>query len=189
MLDNDRLFTFVGGDAGTWKVVQAMTITGAGLSDVRRLNVVRGSVAAPPPDARWMLCGITSNERYTTRVEKVRLSIDQPRLGRPEARCAALIPIRKSAAWWSMTQDQRRAIFAERANHIEIGLRYLPAIARRLHHCRDLSVEAPFDFLTWFEYSPSDASLFDALVAELRASEEWTYVDREIDLRLERDGA
>src|SRR2546428_7160638 len=33
---------------------------------------------------------------------------------------------------------------------------YLPAIARRLYHCRDLG--EPFDFLTWFEYAPADAN-------------------------------
>ena len=45
----------------------------------------------------------------------------------------------------------------------------------------------PFDFLTWFEFAPSDSQAFDKLVAELRASEEWTYVDREVDIRLVRE--
>ena len=40
--------------------------------------------------------------------------------------------------------------------------------------------------MTWFEYVPSDAAAFDELVAELRATEEWTYVDREIDIRVVR---
>jgi len=31
--------------------------------------------------------------------------------------------------------------------------------------------------------------VFDELVAELRATEEWAYVDREIDIRVARDGA
>ncbi|MDZ4852461.1 MAG: hypothetical protein SGI77_24495 [Pirellulaceae bacterium] len=44
-----------------------------------------------------------------------------------------------------MTQDERRAIFEERSHHISIGLKYLPAIARRLHHCRDFSEPEPFD--------------------------------------------
>ena len=64
--------------------------------------------------------------------------------------------------------------------------RYLPAIARRLHHCRDLGYAEPFDFLTWFEYAPSDAAAFDELVAALRASPEWTFVEREVDVRLVR---
>jgi hypothetical protein len=47
-------------------------------------------------------------------------------------------------------------------------------VTRRLHHCRDLGEHEPFDFLTWFEF------------AELRASEEWKYVDREVVIRLAR---
>lgn len=65
------------------------------------------------------------------------------------------------------------------------GLRYLPAIARRLHHSRDLG--EPFDFLTWFEYAPADADGFGELVAELRVTEEWRYVEREVDIRLRRE--
>jgi hypothetical protein len=63
-------------------------------------------------------------------------------------------------------------------------LRYLPAIARRLHHSRDLG--EPFDFLTWFEFAPQDEPAFDDLLAALRATEEWNYVEREVDIRLER---
>ena len=61
-----------------------------------------------------------------------------------------LIPIRKNTKWWALTQDERRQIFEEQSNHTQIGLEYLPAIARRLHHCRDLAEPEPFDFLTWY---------------------------------------
>jgi len=80
-------------------------------------------------------------------------------------------------------------IFEERSGHVKTGLKYLPAIARRLHHCRDLSENEPFDFLTWFEYAPSDSRAFEELVAELRGSEEWKYVEREVDIRLLRESA
>jgi hemolysin-activating ACP:hemolysin acyltransferase len=60
--------------------------------------------------------------------------------------------------------------------------RYLPAIARRLYHCRELG--EPFDFLTWFELSEADEAAFDELVARLRETEEWRYVEREIEIRL-----
>lgn len=112
----------------------------------------------------------------------------QPSLGRTHATCAALIPLRKSAAWWGLTQDERRLILEDRSAHIATGLRYLPAIARRLYHCRDLSEQEPFDFLTWFEFAPADAPAFDALLAALRATEEWTYVDREVEIRLAWSG-
>ena len=99
---------------------------------------------------------------------------------------AALIPIRKSAAWWALPQDERREVFEAQSRHIAIGLKYLPAVARRLHHCRDLGPDEPFDFLTWFEYAPSDSAAFEELVQTLRASPEWEYVDREVDIRLTR---
>jgi chlorite dismutase len=107
-------------------------------------------------------------------------------LGRESASLAALIPIRKSPIWWKLSQDQRREVFEERSRHIAASMKYLPAIARRLHHCRDLGPSEPFDFLTWFEYAPEHAGLFDELVAMLRATEEWKFVEREVDIRLRR---
>ncbi len=131
-----------------------------------------------------MLRGTTSNERYVERPERAALVAGQPALGRLEATCAALIPVRKSPAWWDLTQDERRVVLEDRSHHIATGLEYLPAVARRLHHGRDLGEE--FDFLTWFEFAPSDADAFEELVGRLRATEEWAYVDREVDIRLSR---
>jgi hypothetical protein len=53
---------------------------------------------------------------------------------------------------------------------VATGLRYLPAVARRLHHGRDLG--EPFDFLTWFEFAPEAAGDFEELVATLRETTE-----------------
>jgi hypothetical protein len=184
---NPRLFTFVGGTAGPWSVVSVTAVTGESLPVVSRLDIVNGP-AAEAPGAAWALRGVTSNERYATRAEKTELAAKQAALGRPAATHAALIPIRKSAAWWALTQDERRAIFEEQSGHTRTGLRYLPAVARRLHHCRDLGEKEPFDFLTLFDYAPADAPAFEQMVAELRASAEWKYVDREIDIRLVRAG-
>jgi chlorite dismutase len=118
------------------------------------------------------------------RVEAGELNRRQQELGRPEATRAALIPIRKNAAWWALAQDERRIIFEERSRHTTIGLEYLPAVARPLHHSRELA--EPFDFLTWFEYAPEHSDVFEELVRRLRQSEEWRYVDREVDIRLSR---
>jgi hypothetical protein len=186
---NARLFSFVGGVTGAWRVVNINTIVGEPIADVSRLDIVTGAVPRVPEGAKWVLRGLTSNERYVTRSEKQQLAARQPTLGRPHATCAALIPIRKTASWWDLAQDERRRIFEESSKHVATGLRYLPAVARRLHHCRDLGENEPFDFLTWFEYGPADSSSFDELAAELRTSEEWRYVDREIDIRMVRDGA
>ncbi len=187
MNPNPRLFSFVGGRKGQWKATESRTIKGEALPAIERLNIVPGNVVPPPVGALWLLRGATSNERYVTRPEKEQLVAKSPALGRPEADCAVLIPIKKNAKWWALTQDERRAIFEAQSHHTQIGLDYLPAIARRLHHCRDLSEVEPFDFLTWFEFAKADTAEFDKLLARLRASAEWEYVEREVEIRLMRD--
>lgn len=184
-MSHGRLFTFVGGDAGPWEVLSQRAVTGDGLEGVSRLRIVPGEVPKEEGSG-WALRGVTSHERYVTRAEKTALVSAQPDLGRPEATAAALIPIRKSAAWWALTQDERRAVFEEGSAHIRIGLDYLPAVARRLHHCRDLAEGAPFDFLTWFEFAPADAPAFDDLLRRLRETPEWRYVEREVDVRVRK---
>ncbi len=173
--------TFIGGDSGGWRLTGTPFRIGEPLPAVGRIAMVEGRVAG----GIWKLRGVTSNARYVNRAERDTLRAAQAGLGRPEATCAALIPIAKSPAWWELAQDERRAIFEDRSQHVAATLRFLPAIARRLHHSRDLG--EPFDFLTWFEYAPEHAAMFDELVGLLRATEEWQYVIREVDLRLERD--
>jgi len=177
---------FVAGSTGPWQITSVDAVVGDSLLDARRLTVLEGGEAPPPVGVSWVLRGVTSNERYVTRNERSALSAKEEKLGRPEATCAALIPITKSEAWWALTQDERREIFDERSRHIETGLEYLPGVARRLHHGRDLG--EPFDFLTWFEYAPAEQQAFEQLVGRLRESEEWTYVEREVDIRLVREG-
>ena len=176
--------TFTRGATGMWRVENIQAISGSPLAMVKRVAVFEGSQGRQE-DGAWRLRGITSYERYVHRAEREQLVAFQPDLGRPEATHAALIPIRKSAAWWDLTQDERRAIFEEQSHHMGTGLKYLPAVARRLYHSRDLS--EPFDFLTWFEYAPTDAAVFNELVQALRQTEEWKYVEREVDIRLIRE--
>jgi len=178
--------TFAAGLSGAWQIDRVAAVTGDGLLVAPRLDVREGPHADDPNDADlWRLRGTTSNLRYTTAAENIRLSTMQAALGRRTATRAALIPIRKTGGWWELPQDERRAIFEDRSHHIAVGLRALPAVARRLHHSRDLGEE--FDFLTWFEYAPDDAYAFEELVARLRQTEEWRYVDREVDIRLRRE--
>ncbi len=183
-MTTSRLFSFVGGTSGVWKVRSLLRVAGESLPAVDFLDVRSNDQTAT--DGLWTLRGITSNERYVTRSEKTQLVEKQEALGRPDATYAALIPIRKSPAWWMLTQEERREIFETQSHHTAVGLEYLPAIARRLHHCRDLSESEPFDFLTWFEYAPQDEPAFEQLLVKLRSSIEWTYVDREVDIRLQR---
>ncbi len=176
---------FAGAGTGTWSVERLETLCGDPLASASRLDVLEGSDAARPVgDAVWVLRGVTRNERYVNGVEHNELASRQQPLGRWGSTRAALIPIKKSEAWWELAQDERRRIFEESSHHVATGLEYLPAVARRLHHGRDLG--EPFDFLTWFGFAPEHAAAFEELVQRLRATEEWTYVEREIDVRLAR---
>ena len=180
--------TFRGGQTGAWRVTTLSTVKGETLAPVRSLSIVHSAaIALPllPSPTSWRLAGVASHLRYVERVEKTQLEEVQAGLGRVEASCAALIPIRKSPAWWELTQEERRHIFEDQSRHIGSSLKYLPMIARQLYHSRDLG--EPFDFLAWFEYAPENTPLFEDLVGMLRATEEWGYVEREVDLRVVRE--
>jgi|SRR5215831_19252408 len=180
------LVAFAAGGSGPWRIESVSAVAGESLPLAERLSVLEGAAAARAVDgATWVLRGVTSNERYVTRGEHDELAARQEPLGRTGSTRAALIPITKSEVWWELAQDERRRIFEESSRHVASGLEYLPAVARRLHHGRDLA--EPFDFLTWFEFAPDDAARFEELVQRLRATEEWSYVEREVDVRLVRD--
>jgi chlorite dismutase len=180
--------TFRGGSSGAWRVISLSPVIGEPLPPVPSLSVTHSAaISLPllPSQTSWRLAGVASHVRYVERTEKQALVAAQAGLGRPEATHAALIPIKKSAAWWDLTQNERRRIFEDKSRHIADSLKYLPAIARQLYHSRDLG--EPFDFLTWFEYAPEHAELFEELVEQLRGTEEWSYVEREVDVRLVRE--
>src|SRR5438132_1039622 len=179
--------TFIGGAEGEWLVERTVAVYGDGLPAAARVQRVEAVDFLLPGTASWVLHGVRSHERYTTRAEKHRLAASQEGLGRPASTRAALIPIKKSAEWWGLAQDERRALFEERSRHIAVGSEYLPAIARRLYHCRELG--GPFDFLTWFEFAPTDEAAFDELLGRLRATEEWSFVEREVEVRLTTAGS
>ena len=172
---------FSGGGRGAWKVTRQTGVRGAPLAPATQLD--KGPSAAA--EAAWILSGVTSNLRYTNSGEKRVLDATPSVLGRPAATRAALIPIRKSDAWWALAQDERRAILEDQSRHIAIGSDYLAAVSRQLVHCRD-QPGAVFDFLTWFEFAPADEGRFDELVGKLRATPEWRFVDREVEIRLEK---
>ncbi len=186
MVDSSRAgmspATFVGGNVGVWRIDTVRPVAGESLANAARLEIREG--LATVPVAAWSLRAVSGHVRYVERAEKAALDPRSPALGRSEATCAALIPIRKSDAWWALPQDERRAIFETRSQHIAGSMAYLPRIARRLYHARELG--GPFDFLTWFEFAPEHAAAFDELLQFLRSSEEWQFVEREVELRLSR---
>jgi hypothetical protein len=172
------------GSPGIWRIERCSPVLGEALPSAPYLTVHAARDVVLPPDTAFVLRGSTGHVRYVEQTEKVALAAVTPGLARPEATLGALIPIRKSDAWWELPQDERRAILEQRSAHVSLGMKALPAIARRLYHARELG--EPFDFLTWFEYAPEHASLFEELVQALRATEEWKYVEREVDFRLVR---
>jgi hypothetical protein len=176
--------TFAAGSSGDWLIESISAVRGEELPRARHLQRLEGEAFASSAQAVWLLNGVRSHERYVHRDERERLVAVQPPLERATADRAALIPIRKSTAWWALAQDERRGVFEAESRHISIGLEYLPAVARRLYHCRDLG--EPFDFLTWFEYAEADTAAFDELVGRLRATREWDFVEREVEIRLRR---
>lgn len=177
------LVTFIGGTSGAWRAERMSAVRGDALPPVERIAVHTEVVGGQEAGA-WSLRGVAGHARYVERHEKGPLDTRSPPLGRAEATKAALIAIKKSPEWWALPQDERRAIFEGRSRHIADSMPYLPRIARRLHHSRDLG--EPFDFLTWFEFAPENAAAFDDLLGILRSREEWTFVDREVDIRLDR---
>ena len=175
------IFDFIGSNQGEWKVTAMTTLKGDSLAPITHLQKIASSLEQSPSGI-WTLKGVISNLRYTEKEDKDKLVAIQEDLGRPQATLAAFIPIRKSEAWWNLAQDERRKIMENKSQHTQIGMKYLPAIARKLFHSRDIG--EPFDFLTWFEYAPEDADAFEELLETLRKTEEWNYVEREIDIRL-----
>src|SRR5262250_1896327 len=120
-----------------WRVLAIRLVQGDGFPQAERVAVCRGDEPSPL-EAQWTLSGVISNIRYVERPEQKELTLRQAPLGRSEATLAAHIPIRKTAAWWNLTQEERRNIFENKPHHIADGIRYIPSVARQLYHSRDI---------------------------------------------------
>lgn len=179
------LLHYVGAASGPWRVTEMTTLSGAPLKPATHVQIAHGQVNPLRVRSSWVLKGVVRNTRFFSREERLPLNAHRFAPNPSETTCAALIPIRKSAEWWKLDDEDRQQIVEARSRAITRGFGFIPAIARRLLYGRDLG--EPFDLVTWFEYSPSDARIFDDLTCALRASEEWKFVEREIDIRLVRD--
>lgn len=180
----NTIFDFIGNTTGEWKVTSMETLKGSPIESISHLTKSAGNLVQSHQGI-WTLKGIVSNLRYTEKEDKEKLVAIQEDLGRITATLAAFIPIRKSELWWNLAQDEQRKIMENKSQHTQTGMKYLPAIARKLFHSRDIG--EPFDFLTWFEYALADADVFEELLYTLRKTEEWSYVEREIDIRLTKN--
>jgi len=125
------------------------------------------------------LRGVVQHLHYTTQEERADLTARSRTEISPSSKpTAVLIPIRKSPEWWALAHDQRGEHFHQR--HTPVGAPYAETIFRKLYHARYNG--SPYDFLTYFEFPPESADKFRELLAALRATPEWDYVEDEHEL-------
>lgn len=81
-----------------------------------------------------------------------------------------VIPIRKDADWWSLSQEQRGVMMQE---HTEAALPYSKTVKRKLYHATGLD---DLDFITYFETSKLED--LHSLVLALEKVKEFQYTRR-----------
>ncbi len=171
----------------TYAVDDVRVVSGEGSDDILRARTLaRIESEARIAPARGNLGGLTGHVLYTDEEPRRTLGAASASESGPSA---VLIPIRKSAQWWAMAQDERSRCFhgkGETKGHYAIGLDYAPKIFRRLYHARYLP-GAEWDFLTYFEFPSESADIFRKLLGELRDPQlnpEWAFVERELEVWL-----
>ena len=118
----DTLFHYIGGIRGQWSVTRSVTYSGLPLKAVSHVEITNGPLSRTPGGTSWILRGIVSNTRYVTREERGDREPTRSRFGPADANCAALIPIRKSPAWWNLAPDERREIQESRSRQFGKGI-------------------------------------------------------------------
>jgi len=83
---------------------------------------------------------------------------------------AIVVPIRKSAEWWSLDQNKRAVMMRE---HTEASLLYIKTVKRKLYHSSGLD---DLDFITYFETSRLED--FHSLMLSLEKIQEFQYLRR-----------
>jgi hypothetical protein len=171
-----------------YQVQSVVPISGAPLAGIepgQRWSRLERTGGLLWPDAPFV--GSTQHLVYTSAATRAELT----QISRaPSGPVAVLIPIRKSAAWWALAQDERQAHFTsgQRPGHTALGRSFAARIYRRLYHARYLPGSA-WDFLTYFEFPEAETAAFRELLALLRDPElnpEWAYVEREQELWLQK---
>jgi hypothetical protein len=135
--------------------------------------------------------GVPQHLQYTTGEQRADLNRrSRAELPAGQDAIAVIIPIRKSAAWWSLPHDQRNAFFHkqdDKQGHTAIGAKYVERIYRKLYHTRYAVETTEHDFITYFEFERKHTEDFQHLLAQLRDPQqnpEWRYVDREYEIWL-----
>ena len=137
--------------------------------------------------------GVVRHLQYTTQAHRTELQARSAKeYPASNSTSAVLIPIRKSAGWWGLAQDEQQAHFhkpASRETHATIGFEFADKIYRRLYHSRYFDTLPAYDFLTYFEFPKEAAGAFKELLKGLRDVErnpEWKFVERETEIWMSR---
>jgi hypothetical protein len=174
-----------------------------GLAPGYRLVRLERDTSIPLAEEAWssdkasliIFRGVTQHLHYTSDSQNQELKARSRSEFEPSGETrAVLIPVGKSPDWWQLPQDRREAHFQTRATqpgHTAIGIRYVDRVFRKLYHSRYLNPPAPYDFLTYFEFSRADQDDFKRLLAELRDTAhnpEWVHVALEYEIWLTKIG-
>ena len=147
--------------------------------DLHRIEAATPMAASAPV----LLQGVTGTAQYTDSKAHYAAANGLPALPASSGPVlAVIIPLRKTAAWYALPHDQRKAKIPA---HVDLGVPFIPAIHRRLFHSRDYSKD--YDFLTYFEFRAADEPQFRQLCQALRdpkRNPEWTYIDRDCEIWL-----
>jgi chlorite dismutase len=94
--------------------------------------------------------GITKKANYVPGLpEDLKTALKTPPDPGPKP-YAIVVPVRKDAEWWNMSQDARGAMMKE---HTEATVAYLKTVKRKLYHASGLD---DLDFITYFETAKLD---------------------------------
>jgi hypothetical protein len=162
----------------------------AGSTLVRLEIAARFPLLGPTTRPALLLQGVPQHLEYTTRQQRDDLKRSRAEVPASADTLAVVIPIRKSAAWWALPQDQRQAYFQKTKagkGHTAIGAEYVDRVYRKLYHARYAVETADHDFITYFEFKKEHEGDFKRLLGKLRdrkGNPEWGYVDREYEIWL-----
>lgn len=196
-----QLTTGFTGHLNFYRIKEINPVRGEVPADLARcLNVVRIEASMPlekeslfpasTPIIQFQ--GVTQHLQYTSDAQQQELNrCFIPELEPSDHTTAVLIPIGKSEEWWKLAHDRRQAHFQKTdgsEGHTEIGLKYVDRIFRKLYHSRYLNPVPSYDFLTYFEFGDVYEKDFRSLLAELRDTKEWTFVNLEFELWMTKRG-
>ncbi len=112
-------------------------------------------------DVTESLVGITKSLNYITKEKSATLNagLSSASYTGDAPRYAIMIPIKKSAEWWNMSDEQR---LKEMETHTAPTLEYLVNVKRKLYHSTGID---DTDFITYFE--TNDLGAFNKLLISL----------------------